>query len=99
MDHQSKLKRAQEIQVAIGQILLQEWDPIGIREEPEAQDEYESYVGGVYRLLAEGASPETVAEHLYLIEAEQMGYTQAKPVDLLPIAQRLCALDVRLERG
>jgi hypothetical protein len=30
----------------------------------EAQDEYHSYVGGVYRLLAAGATPDELAAHL-----------------------------------
>jgi|SRR5438128_5344846 len=97
MDDQAKLRRAREIQAAIGKVLLQDWDPIGIRDVPEAQDEYDGYVGGVYRLLASGASPHDVATHLSTIESGRMGYTQAKPSDLLPVAEKLCRLSVRLQ--
>jgi hypothetical protein len=31
--------------------LLKEWDPIGVGQIPEAQDEYDSYVPDVYKLL------------------------------------------------
>jgi hypothetical protein len=89
--------RAREIQVAIGRILLEDWDPIGVRGVPVAQDEYESYVGGVYRLVASGAPARAIAEHLCAIEAEQMGVSGAKPEDLLPVAEKLSRLDVRLE--
>ena len=97
MDERAQLKRGREIQAAIARVLLQEWDPIGVRDVPEAQDEYDDYVGGVYRLLTAGASPLDVATHLSTIESERMGYTQAKPTDLLPVAEKLCGLNVRLQ--
>src|SRR5437764_14442817 len=69
----SREERAHQIQAQIREVLLREWDPIGVRDEPRAQDEYDSYVGGVYRLLASGASPRSVAAHLAKLEAEEMG--------------------------
>jgi hypothetical protein len=33
------------------------WDPIGVKDEPNAQDEYDGYLG-VYELLVSGASDE-----------------------------------------
>jgi hypothetical protein len=97
MNHQAKLTRAREIQEAIGQILLQDWDPIGVRDVPEAQDEYDGYVGGVYRLLASGASPQAVAEHLCAVERDRMGLGRAQTVHRLSVAEKLCRLNVRLE--
>ena len=32
----------------IQKILLREWDPIGIQDIPEAQDEYDSYIPFIY---------------------------------------------------
>jgi len=97
MDHQTKLTRAREIQKAIGQILRREWDPIGVRDEPQAQDEYDRYVGGVYRLLASGATPQAVAEHLADVESGLMGFDHPSGRDLVPVAEKLCSLDVRIE--
>ena len=91
----SREERAQEIQQQIREVLLRHWDPIGVAEEPQAQDEYDSYVGGVYRLLAGGARPSAVAQHLARIEAEQMGFGTAAD-KLLLVAEKLCALDVKL---
>jgi hypothetical protein len=31
--------RLRQIRLEIGQILLKDWDPIGVADEPEAQDE------------------------------------------------------------
>ncbi len=95
-DHE-KVTRARKIQEAIGQILLEDWDPIGVRDVPEAGDEYDGYIGGVYRLLATGAPPQVVAEHLCAVERDSMGFEQAQAAHLLPVAEKLCLLDVRLE--
>jgi hypothetical protein len=49
-------RRARQIEEAIRQVLFRDWDPIGVSNTPEARDEYNPYVGSVYRLLASGAS-------------------------------------------
>ena len=96
MNHQAR--QARGIQEQIRQILLNDWDPIGIREVPEAQDEYDSYVGGVYRLLADGASAVEVAKHLARIEGEQMGLPSSADVRL-SVATKLCGLKVKISNG
>jgi hypothetical protein len=90
-----RIRRAAEIQAEISEILFREWDPIGASEEAP-KDEYDSYVGGVYRLLAAGASPTQVAERLSQVERQYMGY-DTSPDRLLPVARKLCALDVGLQ--
>jgi hypothetical protein len=63
---------SRRIRVEIRRVLLQCWDPIGIREEPNAQDEYDGYLGGVYELLVGGASDKEIADHLGRIVEERM---------------------------
>jgi len=92
----SKEARAREVQAAIAHVLLKYWDPIGIKDEPHAVGEYDDLVGPVYRLLAIGASAERLAA--YLAEAEAgFGIQRTSPHDLRLIAERLLALDVRLD--
>jgi hypothetical protein len=95
----SREERAQEIQRAIAQVLLRNWDPIGIKDEPRAQDEYDAYVGGVYRLIASGASARQIAEHLAKLEADQLGFADTDPKMLIQVAEKLLRLNVRLESG
>jgi hypothetical protein len=95
----SDTDRAREIQASIARLLRDEWDPIGVREVPEAAGEYDAYVGAVYRLLASGASKEVIAEHLAAIERDRMGLEGAQVVSLLPVAEKLVRLDVRLDRS
>ncbi len=66
------LKRAKKQHDAIRTILIQEWDPIGINDIPEAQDEYDAYVSGVYRLLISRKPTYEVFEYLWFIETEHM---------------------------
>ena len=64
---------SRRIRVEIRRVLLQHWDPIGISDEPNAQDEYDGYLGGVYELLVGGASDKQIADHLGCIVEERMG--------------------------
>ena len=57
------------------------WDPIGIKDEPKAQDEYDGYLGGVYELLVSGASEEQVEQHLWRMVTERMRLS-AKKADM-----------------
>ncbi len=91
----SRDKRAREIQASIYEVLIRDWDPIHIQGVPEAQDEYDGYVGGIYRLLAKGASESEVAEHLASIESDLVGFSTSAEA-LLPVARRLKEIDVRL---
>ncbi len=56
----------------IRRALMTAWDPIGVGDAPNAQDEYDSYLGDVFALLATGASDEQINEHLLRIVTERM---------------------------
>ncbi len=88
--------RARQIQESIEEILLRDWDPLGVRHEPACRDEYNCYVAGVYRLLVSGASVSEVAEHLARKEQRDLGFTT--PVErLMGIASRLKTIDLNLD--
>ena len=78
---------------AIRTVLLEDWDPCFVRDTPEAQDEYDSYVLQLYGMLRNGTSEERVAEYLYRVETEQMASKPQRSA-LLPVARRLFAIDV-----
>ena len=91
-----RVRRTKEIQREIEEVLRTDWDPIGVIDEPEAKDEYSSYVGGIYRLLHARASALKIAEHLREIEMESMGLDPGAADGLILVAERLLALDVSL---
>ncbi len=66
------------MQDEIRSVLLQTWDPIGIQNEPNAQDEYDNYVDGIFRLLSQGASDDELGAHLWSIATDQMGFSADK---------------------
>ncbi len=63
----------QELLMRVNEVLHYMWDPIGVRGEPNARDEYDSYVSGVCSLLHNGATAEEIATHLDEIATERMG--------------------------
>ena len=72
----------EEIESAIRRVLMEKWDPIGVSDEPQAADEYDSYIWGIYGLLKRGAEDKEIATHLLKIETERMGLTdtQGRPL-------------------
>jgi hypothetical protein len=80
----------------VRQILLHDWDPIGVGYKRECQDEYDSYIGGVQSLLMSGVSPEKVARHLALLESGPMGLPSSVDANMA-VAKKLCALNLKDE--
>ncbi len=68
---------SRRICVDIRHVLLEVWDPIGVREEPYAQDEYDGYIGDIYELLTQGSSDEQISDYLYWVVSERMGLNGA----------------------
>jgi hypothetical protein len=69
---------SRRIRVEIRHVLMDVWDPIGIKDEPNAQDEYDAHLGGVYKLLVSGAAHEDIADHLWQIATDRMGLPAKK---------------------
>jgi hypothetical protein len=90
-----ELRRAwDDIQEQIRPVLMEEWDPIGVNEVPEAADEYDGYIGGIYALLRDGASDERLAEHLSEIETKTMGLSPVERGGYQRLIANLRSLDL-----
>jgi hypothetical protein len=59
----------------IQSVLLNVWDPIGVKNEPTAQDEYDAYVGHIFTLLTQGKTDKEIAEYLLWAVNEHIGLT------------------------
>ena len=57
-------EESRELRRAIRKVFLEVWDPIGIADEPFAQDEYDGYIGRVFELLTAGGSDRVIEEYL-----------------------------------
>lgn len=71
MSNRESKKKAKEITDAISKILFNDWDPLEVND-IAPDDEYDSYVGGLYGLLTSDASRERIAEHLFGLERDAM---------------------------
>ena len=60
--------------------LLLEWDPIGVGDAPEAQDEYDGYLGPLLHALHGGDSVEAVNAYLVSV-VEGMGINPRPDVE------------------
>lgn len=90
---------ADDISEAIRQVLIRDWDPIGVMDDPEwPRDEYDSYIGGIYRYFARGESTEFIARHLCFIEEKMMGLGRVPESYRLPVAIKLKAVNVALSQ-
>lgn len=77
-------RRAAKIQDAIRQILYRDWDPIGVFSLAPV-DEYDSYIGGVYRILASSRSEEALIQLLERTAEDILGSALNRP------RQNVCA--------
>jgi hypothetical protein len=91
-----KAKRGAEIQDAIRQVLFREWDPIGVKDNPNLQDEYDAYIAPVYRILSSSRSEQELVDFLFRTEGESMGLQCDSAERLRPIARKLLELDIAL---
>ncbi|WP_433705969.1 hypothetical protein [Paraburkholderia sacchari] len=73
-------------------VLLKEWDPIGVGDSPEADDEYDSYVQDVSRMLREEKTVDELYDYLRWLEVEHIGL-DGDEVHTRTVAHRLMNLD------
>lgn len=88
-----ELRRAwDEIREKIRPVLMEAWDPIGVKDVPEAADEYDGYIGGIYTLLRDGASDERIAQYLSEVETKTMGLAPVDRSGYQPLLAKLRGL-------
>lgn len=80
---------SRRIGVMIRHVLLEVWDPIGIKDEPNAQDEYDGYIGEVYELLVSHADDSRLIEYLYWAVHDHMGLDAASRSDMMTTVETL----------
>lgn len=94
----TKEQRGQDIMDAIRAVLVNDWDPIGIKGYgPE--DEYDGYIGQIYRLLTQVPTVEDVARQLLLFESHDIGMPKRDKGIKEEVARKLLAIDISLDEG
>ncbi len=57
----------------IREAVLNEWDPIGVKDIAEARDEYDSYIPMLCKLIMTKSSKEDIFKYLWNLETQHMG--------------------------
>jgi hypothetical protein len=83
---------SRRIWVQIRHVLLNVWDPIGIRDEPNAQDEYDGCLWPIFDLLSGGATDEQLNNRLLYFVNERMGLGATSEA-ILPTIRALRAIE------
>jgi hypothetical protein len=87
--------QSRENRARVRRILLHDWDPIGVRDIPEASDEYDTYADKAYvMLMVERATADMIAAYLFKIAAEHMGLGHQAQLEKVSrtVAETLIAL-------
>jgi hypothetical protein len=93
-----RLDRARRYHQAIREILLREWDPIGVVDEADAQDEYDAYIHEIHGMLIRHEPRHKLVDHLWWIETEHMGLFGSL-TRTQTVAERLIGVRGEIESG
>lgn len=67
------LEKARTYHTRIRDVLMREWDPIGVAGVPEAADEYDDYVPTIHLLLIRREPAARILDYLWEVETRHMG--------------------------
>ena len=64
-----------ELYKRVDEVLHYIWDPVGVFDQPNARDEYYSYIPTIYALLKEDKDSQEIEDKLFHIGLDRMGLT------------------------
>jgi hypothetical protein len=74
MSHGRNKYQSRQNRARVREILMREWDPIGVADAPEAADEYDRYAAKAYvMLMDERADEKRIAAYLFDVATKSMG--------------------------
>ena len=82
----------------IDEILINEWDPIGVSDIPEARDEYYAFIPQVFKRVINGGSVQSIAKLLRNIEMEDLALLGAN-TNCKKVAEKIIEEKQRLGLG
>jgi hypothetical protein len=84
-------EESRRVRVAIRHVFLNVWDPIGVDDAPNAQDEYDGYIGPIFELLVTGGSDRRIIDYLQWA-VDRMGMDGSR-ASLQTVVEALRAID------
>ncbi len=83
-----------QIMANVRRVLWEQWDPIGVNDEPEAFGEYDRYADGIYDLLMRGASDDEIAKQLHSYETVDMELHRRTNEQRMAVVKALRTIDL-----
>lgn len=80
---------SRRIRAQIRHVLLDTRDPIGVRDEPNAHDEFDGYIAEVYDMLVTGAPDSSLVDYLFWAAHDHMGLDASSRQGMLPTVAEL----------
>ena len=62
-----------EIEISIKNILMDDWDPIGVNDTPYAKAEYDGYALMITGMLYNGATEDQIVDYLNSVVSQEFG--------------------------
>ncbi len=81
---------------AVREILLNQWNPLGVLDHPENHDEYDGYAQTVCRFLGDGVDEFRLEAYLTQIQTVSMGLSRVDQIRDKLVVRRLSALRATL---
>jgi hypothetical protein len=85
------MAKSERLMEAVREVLLREWDPIGVAHNPECFGEYDRYACTIGRLLEGGVDEFRLAAYLSQVQTVGMGLSRVDEERDTLIARRLLA--------
>jgi hypothetical protein len=84
-------ERSRAVRRRIRSVLMEQWDPIGVKNAPEAGDEYDGYIGSIFDLINRNATVLEIEEYLRWAEQRNMelGFSEDRKMLRLTVAASL----------
>ena len=89
-------KQVKKTGKAIKEILLIYWDPIGIYQSGP-DDEYDSYIWPIFKLLRNGAGITEMADYLYHLEKDIVGSFPENKEQIVLVSEKLVSLKKKFQ--
>jgi hypothetical protein len=75
---------SRRVSAAIRHVFMSVWDPIGVRDSPNAQDEYDDYIGRAFELLMANVSDSDLETYLIgVVEGMGMDRSRSSHADVI----------------
>lgn len=88
----------QTLHQAVHHAVLHDWDPIGVKNIPEAKNEYDAYVPKLCELLKSRKRQNDIVVYLWWLETEQIGLSGNRQATE-EFAGRLTQIADTIEKG